>query len=118
MRSLISHPLVIIVLSVIALSSVISFFVSSRGSRTSAETLEALDTSVARQQERVSELELQAKLSNDPFIQEKIQRDERLLQREGEIVLQLPVVTAIPTIPEPTPTPLTIWQEWKQLFLN
>lgn len=118
MRTLLSHPLVIIVLSVIALSSIISFFVSSRSSKTGAETLDALDTSLARQQERVTELELQAKLSNDPFIQEKIRRDERLLQREGEVVLQLPVVTAIPTIPEPTPTPLSIWQEWKQLFLN
>lgn len=118
MRTLLSHPLTIIVLSVIALSSVISFFVSARSSRTGTETLDALDMSLARQQERVEALELQAELSNDPFIQEKIQRDERLLQRPGEVVLQLPVVTSLPVIPEPTPAPIPVWQEWKNLLLR
>jgi type II secretory pathway pseudopilin PulG len=116
MRSLLEHPLVIVIITVVAGIFMFSLYVSSNRGRSGEETLSSLEQSVTNQQERVRTLEEQAQLSKDPFVQEKIQRDERLLQKPGEIVLQLPPLTVASPTPEPKPTPDTPWQEWKQLL--
>lgn len=118
MRSLLAHPLMVVLLTIVAGIFMFSLYVSAKDTRNGTETLQQLEESLQRQQARVQELEAQAILSSDPFVQEKIQRDERLQQKPGEIVLQLPSMTVPSPTPEPTPVPTTPWQEWRQLLFE
>ncbi|MBP7875734.1 hypothetical protein KA012_01935 [Candidatus Woesebacteria bacterium] len=118
MRKLLEHPLVILLITIVAGIFMFSLSISSKNKVGGAKTLVTLDESVARQQQRVQELEEQVRISSDPFIQERIQRDERLQQKPGEIVLQLPAVP----MPSPTPKPeviqLSPWQEWREVLFR
>lgn len=118
MRSLLQHPVMAVLITIIAGIFMFSLYLSGAQQQSGTKTLSSLEESVARQQQRVETLEQQAALSKDPFVQEKIQRDERLLQQPGEIILQLPPLTVPSPTPEPAPTPSTPWQEWKRLLLS
>lgn len=116
MRSLLVHPLAVAFFTLVALVFSVSMYLSAKSQSDGKEVIAALEESVARQQMRVSELEEQAALAQDPFVQEKIQRDERLQQKPGEILLQLPPITVPSPTPQPTPVQLTPWQEWRALL--
>lgn len=118
MRTLLEHPVIIVLITIVAGIFMFSLYVSSGRRQSGGETLQSLEDSVERQQQRVQSLEEQAQLSRDPFVQEKIQRDERLLQKPEDIVLQLPPLTVPSPTPEPTAVPSPPWQEWKQLLFS
>lgn len=118
MRKLFEHPLVILLVTIIAGTFLFSLYVSARGGNAGAKTLASLDQTIALQQQRVTSLEQQVALSSDPFVQEKIQRDERLQQQPGEIVLQLPPIILPTPVPESTAPSITPWDEWKELLFH
>lgn len=113
MRTFFEHPLMILLMTLVAGIFMVSLYISSKDGKSGAQIVQILEESVERQKKRVEALEQQAQLANDPFIQEKIQRDELLLQKPGEIVLQLPPITVPSPTPEPTPKQMTPWEEWK-----
>lgn len=116
MAKLHEHPLAMILLSAVAFVFMFSLYIATKAGLGDGDPLTILQQSVQRQQARVDELEQQVILTQDPFVQERIQRDERLLQQPGEIVLQVPPLEIAPSTPAPTPTPLTPWQEWRALL--
>ncbi len=118
MRKLFENRLVIIVTTIISGIFMFSLYISTKSSLNGSDTLAKLQESVLRQQERVNALEQQTTLFSDPFIQEKIQRDERLQQKPGEVILQLPSITVPNPTPETTPKVLTPWEEWKKVLFN
>lgn len=64
----------------------------------------------------VSDLERQAQEATSSLAQERIIRNELLMQKPDEIIVQLPAVEEIRlsnTEPSPTPTP---WQAWRELL--
>jgi len=118
MRKLLEHPLVLVLITITAGIFMFSLYVSAKTSSGGNETLHSLEESVEHQQARVHSLEQQVALSSDPFIQEKIQRDERLQQKPGEIVLQLPPINVPSPNPEPAVRPLSPWEEWQMLLFG
>jgi hypothetical protein len=83
--------------------------------RSSERSLDQLNQEVVSLRLEVDQLTTQTTSSTLSFEQEKVMRDELLLQRPGEIVLQLPHITQSDVVNEPIATP-TPWQKWRQLL--
>ena len=70
-------------------------------------------------QEKADQLKKDLEKEKQPFEQEKIIRDELNMQKEGEIIIQLPSLPtptpAPPAMPSPTPQ---IFQQWWLEFIG
>lgn len=66
-------------------------------------------------QSKVDKLQQDINTQQQPFEQEKIIRDELNMQKEGEIIIQLPLLPTSTPRPEPTsmPTPKVYEQWWE-----
>ncbi len=84
----------------------------------SAQVLKQKEAGVAKLKKEVESLKKKNQSLNDEYIQEKIIRDELLMQKPGEIVFQLPPELTQPSpSPTPTPTPANI-NRWRSLLLR
>jgi cell division protein FtsB len=116
MRNWFFNPLSLIALTAVTLFTLFSLRSTASKTQTSTEDVRLLDQEVAQLTSEVSSLEKQVELNQHPFYAEKNIRNELLLQKPGEYVIQIPEVSPqpLPTVlPEATPTP---WQEWRQLL--
>lgn len=112
-----SHPLVIALLTLAGLIFSYSLASNLHRTRSSTEHLSVLEQEIAEMASEVSELEQRASKAQSQEAQEKIIRDELLMQKEGEVIVQLPEINKndLP-LPSPSPSP-TPWEEWKELLL-
>jgi len=84
----------------------------------SAYVLKQKEAGVAELKSEVESLKKKNQSLDDEYVQEKIIRDELLMQKPEEIVFQLPPELAQPSpSPTPTPTPANIYK-WKNLLLH
>lgn len=115
MSSLLKHPVTVIVITIIALFYYLSLDKSARKAEVSSEAVSQLEGELSQIQGEVSVLEKQIESVNHPISQEKALRNELLLQRPGEYVLQVPPieVSETPHIQQEQTTP---WQEWKKIL--
>lgn len=81
----------------------------------STETTTILDQEIEEIASEVSGLEAALAQAQSEFTKEKIARDELLLQKEGEVIVQLPEIE-LPEEKEVTIAPKTPWDEWRELL--
>ncbi len=111
------HPIALILLTLIGVLFSASLFSSLKKTRTSTEQVAVLEQEIEQMTSNVSDLEEQVAQAQTPEAQEKIIRDELLMQKEGEILVQLPEISEnkykrLEVKPSPKP-----WDEWKELLL-
>lgn len=112
------HPLTAFLVTLVALVAVISLQRTVQKTRLSSENTRVLEQEVAKIASEISSLEKQALQAEHSITQEKIIRDELLLQKPGETIVQLPAVSPRP-LPSPSLIPtLTPWQEWQLKLLQ
>ena len=112
------HPLTALSLTLVTLVAVISLRQTAQKTQISSEETKVLDQEVQKIASEISELKAQVELAEHPFTQERILRNELLMQKPGEYVVQIPEVS-VPPRPQPTPTPtLSPWQAWQQVLLK
>jgi cell division protein FtsB len=111
-----SHPLVIAAITFAGLIFSYSLTANLHKTRTSTEHLGVLEQEITEKASQVSELEQQAERAKSAEAQEKIIRDELLMQKPGETLVQLPEINRsdLP-LPSPSPSP-TPWEEWRELL--
>ena len=112
----ISHPLAIIIFTLLSGLFSLSLYSGLQRTRVSSEQVGVLEQEIAQIASEVSGLEKQVQLASSSAAQEKIIRDELLMQKPGEIVVQMPSLT---TTPEPvitTSSEVTPWQQWLELL--
>ena len=113
MKQLLFHPLTVIVITIISIVITISLFANAKEINSSNNAIKILEDRVKIEKEKVNQLELKLDQASQEFTQEKIIRDELLLQKPGEYIVQIsknPVTDKQeqqPTIEAKTP-----WQEW------
>jgi cell division protein FtsB len=86
--------------------------------QTSTENLGVLEQEINKISSQVSELQTATDSASVDFKQEKIARDELLLSKPGETLLQLPILEAKNNenaYIDPTPAPI---ESWLSLFLD
>lgn len=114
MRKLLSHPFILILACIVVALLLISLQLKKSQVARRAQIVASQEESLQQLRSDVAGLESQLEASSDPFYQEKVLRNELLMQKEGEIVVQIPS-EQLPIRPQPTPTPTnTPWQAWQQ----
>ena len=115
MQKFLAHPLVLVSITCVAV--LLFFSLEQSGKKADTSTL-AIQTEQEKKEQlaaEVSELTLELTEAESPLYQEKLIRDELLLQKDGEIVLQIPTQKAVNESIEPV-IQLTPWQEWQAVF--
>lgn len=114
---LLYHPLTILATTLLAVIFALSLYTSRQKMRTSTEQISVLEQEVDQMANEVYQLNYQVQTATSSAAQEKIIRDELLMQKQGEIIVQLPPIDEVklPTSsPSPSPEP---WQQWRDLLL-
>ncbi len=110
------HPLVLIVFTLLSALISLSLYSGLKRTRISSEQVDVLEQEIGQIARDVSELEKDVQIASTSGAQEKIIRDELLMQKPGERVIQMPEVEASP-IPRPSPSPTpTNWQRWQMVL--
>ncbi len=116
MLKLLRHPLFL--LSFTLLSGLFSFslYQTSKRSSISNSAVVEVTTELEKIKQENDALAAAVAEAQTPLAQEKIIRNELLLQKPGERVIQIIAKdTAAPPSPTPSPTP-TPWEEWKEVL--
>jgi cell division protein FtsB len=115
MLKLLQHPGVAVVITLICGVFLLSLHKSSQKSTQSTQTVTKAQEKVAKLEEEVTSLQEKVDKSGSPLEQEKIIRNQLLMQKPGEYVVQIPRSTQKEQeiITSDSATPL---QAWKKLL--
>lgn len=91
----------------------LSLHQTGKKANTAQQQLEHLEKNLQDLKNAIAEKTIEASRSAEPFVKEKIARDQLLWQKPGEVVIELPATTPSPkaATTQPTQTPLQAWQE-------
>lgn len=116
-KKIIFHPLTVSVFSILGAIFWWSLHRNAEQIRNSTENVALLDQEIAQTASEISQLENNLDEASLLFNQERIARDELLLQKPGEYTVQFPPITS----PEPSTTPVaskTPWQAWQEILVR
>lgn len=111
------HPLTVIICTIVITWLYGSLLRTEQNMRTSSETVGVLDQEVSQIASEVSELESRLATAQSPAAQEERIRNELLLKKPGEYVIQLPPASMNSTI-ETQKRSLSPWEQWQALLLR
>jgi hypothetical protein len=94
----------------------VSLFMNSREIQSSADLLTHLRSQVAQKQQEYNKTKEQASQSQTPLNQESIIRNELLLQKPGEYIVQMPDLPEPITSQSVIQKQLSPWEEWRQVL--
>lgn len=116
MRKLLNHPLT--VLAFIFLSALYSFslYKTTQKSSVSQDTSTALAQEIEGITLENEKLEKQLEQANTPLAQEKIARNELLLQKPGERVIQISEKKTTTEPQQQNSQKLTVWEQWQEVL--
>lgn len=89
-KNLFGHPLIITIFTALCLLTIISLRESSQSALVSKKSLEQLEEKVKVAEKELTQVKKEFEQGQDPLALEKIQRNELLQKKEGEIILQIP----------------------------
>lgn len=116
MTKLVFSPIFLAALTIISIIFSISLHKSAQKTRYSTQNLQNLEAETAKIKQEVSLLEESIQEAQEPFSQEKIIRDELLMKKSGEYIVQIPdeLLQTKKILPEKKLT--TPWEEWRRLL--
>lgn len=114
MKTLLFHPLTALIITVLAIVFFLSLQTNKNEISRSSDTIHLLEQEVDKISSETSVSEEKLEDAKSPLTKEKIARDELLMQKPGETILQLPPIeeTDIPEVDQPK----TPWEQWKELL--
>lgn len=115
MRNLLKHPAIVLLVTILAVLYYLSLDSSARKADVSSETVGILEQEVDKMASDVSVLEKRLETADTPLAKEKVVRNEMLMKKEGEYVLQLPEIESSEPAPE-VQQDKTPWQEWQEIL--
>lgn len=120
---LLNHPFVAIFLTCLCLLAVFSLRQSAKKSLISKESIAHLEQSVLASENDLRATEAKVTDSQQEITLEKIRRNELLLKKDGELILQIPDEESpnskdAPTQTKPNEIENGPWMEWKKLLRN
>lgn len=116
MQKLLYQPLVVAIITLVTIVLCISLYISTFQLRGSSQRVAILKTEVEKQHTLTENLAAKFQVAQTPYAQEVIIRDQLLMQKPGEYVVQVPNLAPVvvhDTSVLPTPSP---WEAWKKLL--
>jgi cell division protein FtsB len=117
MSKLIFNPVAFLGITIISVIFSISLYKSAQRTIYSTENLKSLEEEVVNTEREVLALETAIKDSQQPFAQEQIIRNELLMKKPGEYVIQIPDELVKKTQDVTETETLSPWEEWQFLLL-
>ena len=113
---LVFNPISFIGITIISIIFSISLYKSAQRTRYSTENLKSLEQEVAETEKEVAALETAIQESQQPFAKEQIIRNELLMKKTGEYVIQIPdeLVSKTQSVVEAKKN--SPWEEWQKLL--
>ena len=113
MKNLIYNPWSFSLFVIFAIMFGLSLKVTGKKAQTATSQLRQLESDTKILESRIASKSALASKSAQPFTKEKITRDELLLIKPGEIIIELPPIVLKTTdiSIKPSQTPLEKWQE-------
>lgn len=115
-KRFIYHPLTAIIFTILVFMVIISLTSTRLKTQEQFSAFQKREVLLEKQLIEKQQLEKEMTEVNDPFYQEKVLRNELLLQQPGEKIIQLPPIELVEPTPAPTQPPATPWQEWRELL--
>lgn len=109
------NPISFILVTLVCLLFSLSLYKSAQRTSESASDLATVETDIEAMEQQLRALETKAQEAEQPFTKEEIIRNELLMQKPGEYVVQIPETLEASVTPSPSPTP-TPWEEWKAVL--
>jgi len=116
LKKWLQNPVVLLIFTLLALSFVFSLRKNLTRLTLSEYNLDILKSEVDKLETEVEQKQYQLETAQQPLAKEKIARNELLLKREGEYVIQLPDIE-LKSKQQPIKNKPTAWQQWRQLLL-
>ena len=110
------HPAVILLAGAITVIFCISLYLNTREIRSSTQAIAQLERDVEKTSKDVANAQNKYEASQTEFAKEKITREQLLMQKPGEYVVQIPDLPAPSYAPTAGTSTLTPWQEWQKLL--
>lgn len=116
LSQIVYHPTFVFGITLVVIAFCVSLFMNSREIRSSSDLVTHLRSQVAQKQQEYNKTKEQASQAQTPLNQESIIRNELLLQKPGEYIVQMP------DLPEPITTrsviqkQLSPWEEWQKIL--
>lgn len=117
MGKYLSHPLALCMATIIVIMLSISTKNSVQNYQKTSETIKKIELENSKLSSNIADLKQKTDYSQTDFAKEKIIRNELLLQKPNEYIIQLPENMPPVPSPSPSPSPKPI-EEWKKLFLQ
>jgi cell division protein FtsB len=116
MLKLLRHPLFLLVFTLASALFSFSLYRTVQKSSVSRQHVTQQEQELAQIAEENNRISQQLEYAQTPFAQEKIVRDELLMQKPGEQVIQ--IVEQKEYVPPPVQTVevLTPWEEWREVL--
>lgn len=111
-----SHPITLVVFTILSIIFFLSLEKTGNKREQSAQIISVLEDEKAALSREVALLERETLAASSSINTERLVRNELLVQKEGEYVVQIPdieIVSEQLENVEPTPEP---WQQWKDLL--
>ena len=115
-QSLLNHPLLISIFTCLCLLAIFSLKESSKKALISKESIEKLEKNIEVLEQEVAKEDEKLKISQEPIALEKIIRNELLLKKDGEIILQIPDEEGQTEEINLESKKNGPWEEWKKMF--
>lgn len=117
MKKIILHPLAVIFLSLISLYFIFSLRSNQKKIDLSRKNIKNLKQIVSKMEADYNQQTEALETAKKPLAKEKIVRNELLMKKPGEYILQLPKVNPIQP-EEAVRKEKTPWEKWKDLLFS
>lgn len=115
MFKLLAHPLVAVGMTILAVLFVLSLRKTAQKSEVASQNVAVLEQKITDLSRELEEEQKALEYDSSDFAREKILRNDLLLQKPGEYILQIPDENLVQNNTE-TASTKTPWEEWKALL--
>ena len=116
MKNLFTHPAAIIVITILSGLLLLSMRRTAQKSQVSSQNVQSMERRINQLTGELEQEQRALEYESSPFAQEKILRDELLLRRPGEYVIQIPDEGLVMSAVEEVETK-SAWEQWRELLL-
>lgn len=116
MSQIVYHPTFVFGITLVVIAICTTLFLNAREIKKSSELSTHLQSQVNQKKSELERLKIKADASKNPYNQESIVRDELVMQKSGEYLVQMP------DLPQPIIDQTVIrkqrspWEEWRQIL--
>lgn len=118
MIKFLSHPLVLILFTLLCITFFFSLRENQKSNQQVEENVKNLERIIKEKELNINQTKEKLEEANSPLSQEKIIRNDLMMKKEGEYVVQIPNEMIQVEEEQSVEAEKSIWDEWNDLLFN